>query len=261
VNRLQDIVAQTRRSLAERQTKVPEAALIAAAEERLAAGEIRDFASALTGPGVSLIAEHKRRSPSAGAIREDLTLEQVVEAYERGGAAALSVLTEGPSFGGSLDDLCDARASTQLPILRKDFTVEPYQLYEAVAAGADAILLIVAALDQVELEGLHRQATELGLAALVEAHEESELSRALEVGADLVGINSRDLATLEVDTGRTLVLAERIPPEVMKVAESGFSNRTQLSELEQAGFDAVLVGEALMRAPDIEAACRALTGG
>ncbi|HZU61088.1 MAG TPA: indole-3-glycerol phosphate synthase TrpC, partial [Solirubrobacteraceae bacterium] len=180
-------MTQTRRSLADRRQKVPEAALIAAGQERRATGELRDFAGALAGPGVSLIAEHKRRSPSAGLIREDLALEEVVRAYERGGAAALSILTEGPSFGGSLDDLRQARATSSLPILRKDFVVEPYQLYEALAAGADAVLLIVAALDPAGLRSLHGRATELGMAALVEAHDESELERALEIGASLVG--------------------------------------------------------------------------
>lgn len=260
MNRLESIVAQTRWTLEERRRAVPEAALIAAGQERLAAGEVRDFAGALTRPGLSLIAEHKRRSPSAGPIREDLTLEQVVSAYERGGAAAVSVLTEGPNFGGSLHDLCLAEEATSLPILRKDFTVEPYQLYEALAGGADAILLIVAALSDGELRRLHELAGELRLAALVEAHDAAELERAGEVGATLVGINSRDLTTLEVDTGRALELVERVPAGVRTVAESGFRTAADLLELERAGFDGVLVGEALMRAPDIEAATRALTG-
>ncbi len=260
MNHLETIVVQTRRALRERKEEVPEEGLIAAAQERTAAGQIRDFAGALSGPRVSLIAEHKRRSPSAGPIREDLDLEDVVRAYERGNAAALSVLTEAPSFGGSLEDLCRARSATALPILRKDFTVDSYQLYEALATGADAILLIVAALPQAELQSLHDTATELGLAALVESHNEAELERALELGATLVGINSRDLATLEVDRSRTLELVHRIPQGVTKVAESGFSTQGELRELERAGFDAVLVGEALMRSADIEAACRALTG-
>jgi indole-3-glycerol phosphate synthase len=259
VNHLESIVAQTRRSLEERKQAVPEAALAAAGSERLIDRQIRDFAGALARPRLALIAEHKRRSPSAGVIREDLDLEQVVRAYERGGAAALSVLTEGPSFGGSLDDLCEAEAVSTLPILRKDFIVDPYQLHEALAGGADAVLLIVAALAEPELRRLLYLASELGLAALVEAHDRSELESALEVGASIVGINSRDLGTLEVDTRRTLELAGRIPDGVIKVAESGFRTPAELQELEEAGFDAVLIGEALMRAPDIEAACRALT--
>jgi indole-3-glycerol phosphate synthase len=222
-------------------------------------GEVRDFRGALTGAGVSVIAEHKRRSPSAGTIREDVALDQVVGAYERGGAAALSVLTEGPNFGGSLEDLRRARAASSLPILRKDFTLDAYQVHEAFAGGADAILLIVAALDDPQLRELHELAGELGMAALVEVHDERELERALALDASLIGINNRDLTTLKVDRGRTFALREAIPDRVTVVAESGFSAPDQLRELAQAGIDAVLVGEALMRAPDIESAIRALT--
>ena len=222
-------------------------------------GELRDFAAALRAPGVSLIAEHKRRSPSAGAIREDLTLEDVVASYQRGGAAALSVLTESSNFGGSLDDLRRARAASSLPILRKDFIVDPYQLHESLAAGADAILLIVAALEDPNLSALHDLASELGLAALVEVHDEHELDRALAVGAALIGINNRDLTTLEVDTRRTFELRARVPTGKVVVAESGFSRRAELDELAAAGVDAVLIGEALMRSPRIEPAVRELT--
>lgn len=222
-------------------------------------GELRDFPGALTAPGVSVIAEHKRRSPSAGAIREDRSLEEVVLAYERGGAAALSILTEGPNFGGSLEDLRRARAASSLPILRKDFTVDAYQVHEAFAAGADAILLIVAALKDAELRELHDLARELGLAALVEVHDRGELERALALGASLIGINNRDLTTLEVDLGRTYELRQAIPDAVTVVAESGFSEPDQVRELAQARVAAVLMGEALMRAPDIESAVRALT--
>jgi indole-3-glycerol phosphate synthase len=222
-------------------------------------GEVRDFAAALRGPGVALIAEHKRRSPSAGAIREDLSLEAVVRAYERGGASAISVLTDAPSFGGSLEDLRSARAASTLPILRKDFVVDPYQVQESFAIGADAVLLIVAALEEAQLGELHNQALELGLAALVEVHDQRELERALAVGAKLIGINNRDLTTLEVDTDRTFELRELIPEGTIVVAESGFSARDQLAELEAAAVDAVLIGEALMRAPDLETAVRRLT--
>ncbi|HEY2652491.1 MAG TPA: indole-3-glycerol phosphate synthase TrpC, partial [Solirubrobacteraceae bacterium] len=207
----------------------------------------------------SLIAEHKRRSPSAGAIREDLTLEDVVASYQRGGAAALSVLTENPNFGGSLDDLRRARAASSLPILRKDFIVDPYQLHESLAAGADAILLIVAALEDPHLSALNDLASELGLAVLVEVHDERELHRALAVGAGLIGINNRDLTTLEVDTRRTFELRARVPTGKVVVAESGFSRRAELDELAAAGVDAVLIGEALMRSPRIEPAVRELT--
>jgi indole-3-glycerol phosphate synthase len=252
VSHLERIVAATREEVARRRVDIPQSEL---AEAR----DVRSFIQALAAPGLSLIAEYKRRSPSAGAIREDLTVEDVVGAYERGGAAAVSVLTEGPNFGGSLEDLRAARAASRLPLLRKDFIVDSYQLHEALAAGADAVLLIVAALAERELRELHGQAIAMGLAAVVEAHDERELETALGAGALLVGINSRDLGTLEVDTARTFELVKRVPDGVVVVAESGFSSRAELDELKDAGFDAVLIGEALMRADDIEAACRALT--
>jgi indole-3-glycerol phosphate synthase len=219
-------------------------------------GEVRDFVAALRQPGLAVIAEHKRRSPSAGPIRDDLGLEEVVAAYEHGGAAALSILTEGPNFGGSLEDLRRARAASSLPILRKDFTLDPYQVLEAHAAGADAILLIVAALEDGQLAELHAAAVELGLAALVEVHDAGELERALALAPRLIGINNRDLTTLQVDRRRTFELRAAIPDGVAVVAESGFSQRGQLDGLP---VDAVLVGEALMRASDIESAVRALT--
>ena len=168
---------------------------------RAADDAVRRFAGALARPGLSVIAEHKRRSPSAGPIREDLELEDVVGAYERGGAAALSILTEGPSFGGSLDDLRAARAAAGLPLLRKDFIVDPYQVHESFAAGADAILLIVAALSAAELAALHAEALGLGLSALVEVHDGASSTSRLRSARPMIGINNRDLKTLEVDTG------------------------------------------------------------
>ena len=257
---LEPILAATRDAVAARKRVLPVAQLERAAVARAAGGEERrQFAAALTRPGVSLIAEHKRRSPSAGVIRDGAALEDVVAAYERGGAAAISVLTEGPSFGGSLDDLRAARAAVRLPILRKDFIVDPYQLIEAVAAGADAVLLIVAALPDAQLRSLHSEALARGLTALVEVHDERELERALALGAQVIGINNRDLTTLAVDRRRVFALLPRVGAGTLVVAESGFSTRGELDELAQAGVSAVLVGEALMRAPDIEAACRALT--
>lgn len=257
MNALEPIIASTREEIARRRDRVPDAELERDAAAR--ATELRPFAEALSRPGLSVIAEHKRSSPSAGVIRSDLRLEDVVGAYERGGAAALSVLTEGPSFGGSLDDLRAARAASALPILRKDFTVDTYQLHEALAAGADAILLIVAALDQDELERLHSAALSLGLAALVEVHDEAELERATALGARIIGINNRDLTTLQVDIRRTFELLPGVPAGTTIVAESGLRTAQDLAELEDAGVDAVLIGEALMRSPDIEAAARALT--
>jgi indole-3-glycerol phosphate synthase len=220
----------------------------------------RPFQEALTRPGVSLIAEHKRRSPSAGAIREGMEVNDVVSAYERGGASALSILTEPFHFGGSLDDLREARTAASLPILRKDFIVDAYQVYEAAAAGADAILLIVAALDVPTLGDLLHEARALDLDVLVEVHDERELDAALEVEADVLGINNRDLSDFSVDIERTFELLADIPAGKTVVSESGFKTRDQLDALERVGVDAVLIGETLMRAPDIEAACRELTG-
>jgi indole-3-glycerol phosphate synthase len=254
VNELERIVARARVQVAERRAAVPIEAL-----PRPVAPP-RPFAAALSEPGLSLIAEHKRRSPSAGLIREGARLEDVVGAYERAGARALSILTEERGFGGSLDDLRRARAASALPILRKDFIVDEYQLVEALAGGADAILLIVAAIDQSLLERLHARARELGLAALVEVHDARELAVAVALGPELIGINNRDLTTLRVDTERTHELLGLVPSGVVTVAESGFRTRPQLERLAAAGVDAVLVGESLMRAPDIEAACRELTG-
>jgi indole-3-glycerol phosphate synthase len=223
--------------------------------------EGRPFTEALQRPGISLIAEHKRRSPSAGQIREGATVTEVVHAYERGGATALSVLTEGPHFGGSLDDLREARAASVLPILRKDFLVDPYQVYESAAAGADAVLLIVAAVHADDLAVLNREARALDLDVVVEVHDEPELECALEVvEADVIGINNRDLTDFSVDLDRTFELLSDVPAGKTVVSESGIHSRHQLDELERVGVDAVLVGEGLMRAADIEAAVRSLTG-
>ena len=255
---LDRIVDATRADVARRRQAVPLSEL-----EQRAAGsrEDRPFSEALTLPGISVIAEYKRRSPSAGEIRRDATVVDIVGAYERGGAAALSILTEGRHFGGSLDDLREARAASALPILRKDFVVDPYQVYESTVAGADAILLIVAALDDDDLSLLHGEAVALDLDVLVEVHDEDELERALEVvDADVIGINNRDLADFSVDVERTYELLSDVPAGKTVVSESGFHTREQLDDLERVGVDAVLIGEALMRAPDVEDACRALTG-
>ncbi len=262
---LAEIVASTRERVAERRRAAPVDDLIEAGRERARRGDQRGFAAALRagseGPGgIAVIAEHKRASPSAGVIREGTLLEQVVGAYQRGGAAALSVLTEETRFAGSLEDLRTARDAASLPILRKDFIVEDYQVHEALAAGADAILLIVAALDPGELADLHELATELGLATLVEVHDAAELAVAADLGAPVIGINNRNLATLQVDLGTTFALLPDVPPAALVVAESGFRAREQLERLSAAGVHAVLIGEALMRSPDIEAACRGLTG-
>ena len=262
-NRLDPIVAAAREEVTRRRELVTEAVLEEAVLRRGASDPVRGFAAALARPGLSVIAEHKRRSPSAGPIREDLALEDVVAAYERGGAAALSILTEGPSFGGSLDDLRAARAAAGLPLLRKDFIVDSYQVRESFAAGADAILLIVAALTAKQLSALHGEALALGLSALVEVHDANELEVALNLDPappPVIGINNRDLKTLEVDTTRTFELLPRVAGQALVVSESGFSRAEQLDELALAGVDGVLIGEALMRSPDVEAACRGLVG-
>jgi indole-3-glycerol phosphate synthase len=262
VNELERIVARTRGELEDRRAAVPLAQLEAEAAARAAADPPRPFAAALAraGGAVSVIAEHKRRSPSAGTIREGLEIEDVVGAYERGGAAALSVLTEQVGFGGTLDDLRRARAAATLPILRKDFVVDPYQVVESMAAGADAILLIVAALGADELGALHAQARGLGLGVLVEVHDARELAVAARLRPEVIGINNRDLKTLQVDIERTHELLDGVPGGTKVVSESGLRTRADLERVAAAGVDAVLIGEALMRSPDVEAACRELTG-
>jgi len=185
-------------------------------------------------------------------------VQEVVSAYERGGAAALSVLTEPFHFDGSLDDLRAARSAVRLPVLRKDFVVDPYQVYESAVAGADAILLIVAALHPQDLGVLLREARALDLDVLVEVHDEEELDVALHQEAEVLGINNRDLTDFSVDLQRTFDLLTDVPAGKTVVSESGIATREQLQELERVGVDAVLVGERLMRAPDMEAACREL---
>jgi indole-3-glycerol phosphate synthase len=259
LNELQRIVQRTRGELAARIAARPAAELERAAAARLDSDPPRGFRAALSSPGLSVIAEHKRRSPSAGPIREDLELEDVVGAYERGGARALSVLTEQVGFGGTLGDLERARRAVRLPILRKDFVVDSYQVAEAVAGGADAILLIVAALSADELADLHERATGSGLDVLVEVHDAAELQVAADLRAPVIGINNRDLTTLQVDTERTFELLASVPPGTVVVSESGLRTREDLDRVARAGVDAVLVGEALMRSPDIEAAARTFT--
>ncbi len=206
-----------------------------------------------------MIAEFKRRSPSAGELRERPDLREVVRAYKRGGAVAVSILTEGPNFGGALEDLGSARAVCDLPLLRKDFIVDPYQLREARQAGADAVLLIVAALSPGELASLHGEAGDMGLDVLVEVHNRGELERALELGADIIGVNNRDLRDFSVDVQRTERLMDDLAPGVAVVSESGIATADQLRSLQERGVQAVLVGETLMRAADPAAALRELT--
>jgi indole-3-glycerol phosphate synthase len=225
------------------------------------AGQTRDFAGAIRAEGMSLIAEVKRRSPSRGVIRASVDPAEVAEAYERGGARALSVLTEPEFFSGSLDDLAKARQATALPVLRKDFVVDPYQIVEARAGEADAVLLIVAAVPDPGLFAeLADAAAHYGLAALVEVHSEWELDAAFEITPDLVGVNQRDLRTFDVDEGLAIRLRPGIPAEVAVVAESGITDRAGVEALEEAGVEAMLVGEMLMRAGDPARAARELLG-
>jgi indole-3-glycerol phosphate synthase len=215
---------------------------------------------ALARPGIGAIAEFKRRSPSAGELRAKADVQAIARAYEQNGAGAMSVLTEQESFGGSLADLRAARAACLLPILRKDFIVDPYQLYEARAAGADAVLLIVAALDDKELASLHEQARALELDVLVEVHDSDELARAAAVGAAIIGVNNRDLRDFSVDVSRTSRLLARMPADALVVSESGIATNEQVKALEREGVAAVLVGERLMRAPDPGVALAELLG-
>jgi indole-3-glycerol phosphate synthase len=224
-----------------------------------AAAPVRGFAAALrSAAGLAVIAEVKRRSPSKGDLFLGLDPASVASAYERGGAACLSVLTDREFFGGSPADLQAARTATGLPVLRKDFTVGPADVCDARIMGADAVLLIAAALDDAELADLHGLAGELGLDALVEVHDEAELERALAVGATLVGVNQRDLVTFEVDHDRAVRVGKAMPPTVVRVAESGISTAGDAAALAAAGFDAVLVGESLVTSGDPESAVAAL---
>lgn len=254
--RLDEIVQATREALERRKRDRPLSEL----EHELAArAEGRPFMEALSHPGTSLIAEHKRRSPSAGVIREGTSVTELVRAYEAGGAAAISVLTEETHFGGSMDDLYEARAATQLPILRKDFAVDIYQLYEAKVAGADAVLLVVGSLRRDDLERLYAEAQALDLDALVEVHDEPELECALELDVDVIGINNRNLEDFSVDIQTTVDLLAAVPTGKTVVSESGIRTRAEIEELERIGVDAVLIGETLMRADDPQELVRELT--
>jgi indole-3-glycerol phosphate synthase len=227
-----------------------------------AGGPVRGFAAALgSDKRVAVIAEVKRASPSKGWLAGDLDPAVLAAAYQDGGAAALSVLTDREFFAGSPDDLAAARAATALPVLRKDFTVAPADVLDARCMGADAVLLIAAALSPEELTQLLDLAVSVGLDALVEVHDEAEAERALAAGATLIGVNQRDLVTFEVDTDRAERVARILPSGVLRVAESGIRDGEDVRRLAAAGFDAVLVGEALVVAADPAAALRELRSG
>jgi len=207
-----------------------------------------------------VIAEVKRRSPSKGDLHPDLDPATVASRYEAGGAACLSVLTDVTWFGGSAADLAAARAAVQIPVLRKDFTVSERDVYDARLMGADAVLLIAAALSADELHRFHALAIDLGLDALVEVHDEAELAKALAVGAALIGVNQRDLVTFDVDTDRAVRVAAAIPAGLVKVAESGIRGPDDAARLRRAGYQAVLVGESLVTSDDAASAVSALRG-
>ncbi len=253
-DRLQAILTRTRDDLAGRKGSALPAP----------PGPPRGFHTALRAKaarGYALIAEIKKASPSKGLIRADFRPADHARAYAAGGAACLSVLTDEPHFQGSLAFLVEARAAVDLPVLRKDFMVDPWQVAEARAHGADAILLIVAALDDGALAELEAAALDQDMDVLVEVHDEAELDRALRLRSTLVGINNRDLKTFEVDPRRACQLALRVPPGYTIVSESGIATHADLSAAAEHGIRTFLVGESLMRQPDVEAATRALLGG
>jgi len=254
---LSDIVAGVRTDLARRRAATSEADLRAALAD---VDPPRDAMPHLRTPASSVIAEVKRRSPSKGELAEIADPAVLARHYAAGGAAAISVLTEERRFGGSLDDLRTVRAAVDMPLLRKDFVVDPYQVLEARAAGADLVLLIVAALDDDLLRRLHDQVRELGMAALVEVHDEVETARAVDLGAELVGVNARNLKTLEVDVDTFARLAPRVPDDRVLVAESGITGPADVQRFVGEGARVVLVGEALVRDGAPRAAVAAMTG-
>jgi indole-3-glycerol phosphate synthase len=227
-------------------------------EEMVAAYQPNDFLGALRGPRLAVIAEMKQRTPSMGVLAEDYRPADIAHAYTDGGAAAISVLTHMAGFGGRPEHVRAVRAATALPILRKDFVTDPYEVAEARACGADAVLLIVAALGAAQLKELIAVSKSRGVAALVEVHDEAETAAALDAGARAVGVNHRDLRTFNVDLGLTERLRRLVPGEVVLVAESGIHTADDARRMREAGADAILVGEALMRAADPAARIREL---
>ncbi len=252
---LDEIVAHKRLEVAAQREKVPLDTLLERIETL---PPPRDFRGALRREGISLIAEIKRRSPSRGDIMPGVEAVELAGAYEQAGARALSILTDNKYFGGSLEDLAKVKRHTHLPCLRKEFIIDPYQVHEARAGGADAILLIVRILSDAELKSLHALAASLGLAVLVETHTEEEILRALGAGAHIIGINNRDLDSLTVDVNTTLRLKNKVPGGHTLVSESGIYHRDEVRRLEDGGVDAILVGESLLFSGDIRAKVREL---
>ena len=255
---LDEILDETKRTVGYSRFRVPLAEL-----EKVAAqgAPPRSLAKALrAAKGMACIAEFKRRSPSKGYIQRDADVTKVVPAYEAAGASAASVLTDTPFFGGSLDDLRLARSISQLPLLRKDFLIDPYQVIEARAAGADAVLLIVAALRDQDLRQLLAETEHWGMEALVEVHDRDEVERAVAAGARIIGVNHRDLRTFEMNMDLALAMRPLVPSGRLMVAESGIRNADDVRRLREAGIDAILVGETLMASTDPAAVLRTLLG-
>lgn len=249
------IIETKRREVAERKEKTPLAVL----EKRIAGlPQARDFEATLV-PG-AIIAEVKRRSPSRGVLRADLDPAGIARIYEAHGAAAISVLTDGNFFGGSEADLAAVRNAVTLPVLRKEFIIDPWQIHETRAIGADALLLIAAILTEEELSGYRKAAESLGMAVLVEVHDGTELDKALAAGAEIVGINNRDLRTFTTDIETARALAPRVPRDRIVVAESGIRTRREIETLQEAGVRAFLIGETLVAAPDIAGKLTELLG-
>jgi indole-3-glycerol phosphate synthase len=255
---LDEIIAAKRREIDDAKRARSEDEQRRAAE---AAPPPRNFFAALSSPGpIKLIAEIKKASPSAGLIRADFNPIEIGATYERHGASCISVLTDEQFFAGSLENLREVRAAVGIPCLRKDFILDKYQLYEARAAGADAVLLIAECLDDCNLRALFNEAVSLGMAPLVELYDAANLPRAFDAGATLIGVNNRDLRTFQTNLDHTLRLRERVPHECVLVSESGIQTRADVLRLQAAGVDAVLVGESLMREPDIGRAVDELLG-
>ncbi len=254
---LDDIISAKKEEVGRLKARKPEACIREAASVVKPA---RDFKSALQGTTCAIIAEIKRRSPSKGFLRGDMDAVCMAEIYGKNGAAAISVLTDGPFFSGRIEDLEDVSRRVAIPVLRKDFIIDPYQFYEARVAGADAVLLIAAVLDDHQLTDYMALAHSLTMSSLVEVHTRPELERALEAGAEIVGINNRDLQTFKTDIGVSLEMAALVPGDRVIVSESGIHGRGDIEKLMRAGIHAFLVGEVLVTAPDAGMKLKELTG-
>ncbi len=255
MNILQKIVGEKAKEVLAKKERIPLAEL-----EKLPFPERRDFRAALAKPGISIIAEIKRKSPSEGVIREDFDPIWIARIYAENGAAAISVLTDSPFFGGSDDYPLLVKQTAALPILRKEFIIDPYQIIESRVLGADAILLLASVLNRDELANFIQRATELDMDCLVEIHDDDELNAALSAGAKIIGINNRDLKTFHVDLETSLRLKKGMPEGIVTVSESGIRERDDLLRLQTAGFDAALIGTVLMRAGDVGRRLRELNG-